>query len=221
MRLALATLLVNGVALLPRSARAETPEMPSTDYRLGAAERARLLHGQRVERPLEAVGLEGHYVGGLSYVLVRASVAEALAVLSDPLKLAKVLPRTRRVTLLWRSGLDARVELEQGTSLIRAVYSVRLTYELRAGVLRFWLDGSRPHDIDDLFGFFRVTRFDSERTLVTLAAMVDVGDGLSRLFERSVEHAILKTPGRLRDAIEKRLRRSERATAAPSPAAGR
>jgi hypothetical protein len=199
----------------PRSGRGEE-QAPSTAHQLLPAERSGLGHGERVERPLESSGSGGRYVGGLSYVLVRGSVAEVFAVLRDPRNLGKVLPKTRRATLIERSALGARVEIEQGTALVRATYTVRLSYDVDANTLRFWLDPGRPHDIDDLWGFFRVTRFDSKHALITLAAMVDVGDGLSRLFERSVQRVLLRTPSHLRDVIQERGRKSESGFA-PTP----
>jgi hypothetical protein len=69
-------------------------------------------------------------------------------------------------------------------------------------MLRFWLDTSRPRDIDDVWGFFRVTRFDAQRNLITVAVAVDVGSGLPRLFEGRVQALVLRTVSHITGFLE-------------------
>jgi hypothetical protein len=75
--------------------------------------------------------------------------------------------------------------------------------QVKGHTVRFWLDPSRPHSIDDVWGFFRATRFDSEHALVAVGAAVDLGSGLIRmLFESRIQRSILRMPRRIRDTVE-------------------
>jgi len=165
-----------------------------------APEREALGRGEVVTRPLEFERGEEQYVGGIAMGLVPAQPEDVLGALEDAGSLAALLPRTKRVTLV-ELGPDARrVELVQGNSLVEATYTVRIVPEGRPGRLAFRLDRSRPHDIDDVYGYFQVERFDDHRSLVTVAAAVDVGSGLTHLlFARKVQDVILSTPYVMRD----------------------
>jgi carbon monoxide dehydrogenase subunit G len=176
---------------------------PAADA-LSRVERARLLSGETITRPIALERGEQRLVGGVSYQLVNASPAEVLAALMDVSSLPGALPRTKSAKLVDTSGRSARVELVQGNSIVEATYTVHLVRESE-DLLRFWLDGTRPHDIDDVWGYFRVKPFDGERTLVTVGVALDVGPGLVRmLFEDRIQRVILATPGHIRDFVEQR-----------------
>jgi hypothetical protein len=71
-------------------------------------------------------------------------------------------------------------------------------------VVRFWLDPSEPHSVDDVWGFFRATRYDDQRSLVSVGALVDLGPGVIRmLFEQRIQRSILRMPNRIRDTVER------------------
>jgi hypothetical protein len=71
--------------------------------------------------------------------------------------------------------------------------------------LRFWLDKKHPHDIEDVWGYFRAEPFDGGRTLTTVAVALDLGPGLMRmLFEDHIQRVILATPERIRAVVEPR-----------------
>lgn len=169
------------------------------------AERRALLMGDTVARPLVFERHAARYVGGVSYQLVRASPRAVLSALSDVKELPFMLPHTQAARELGRSGRKARIELRQGNGLVSATYTIRACVRWERGEIRFWLDPSRPHDIDDVWGYFRVQPFDAARSLVTVAVALDLGPGLARLlFEGRIQDAILATPGRIRDFIEPR-----------------
>jgi len=84
-------------------------------------------------------------------------------------------------------------------------YTVRIERSAQRSELRFWLDSSRPHDIDDVFGFFRVEPFGEGKSLVTVAAALDLGLGFTSLFfSDAVERSVLSTPGQIRNYVEPR-----------------
>ena len=170
---------------------------------LDADERAALLSGDTVSRPLEFDKNGGSYVGGVSYQLVRAVPAEVLAAVMNVPELPNLLPRTRRATRIDGDEQRTRVELEQGNSVASATYTVLLTRQ-SPGEVRFWLDARRPHGIKDVWGYFRARPF-GDQTLVTVAIALDVGPGLVRLlFEDRIQRLALETPRHIKDYVEPR-----------------
>ncbi len=199
----LAPLLVAAALLSLAPARAAGPE-PSTPPDLTAPERQALLGGETVARPLHfSRGADGDYIGGVSYQVVKASPMRVLTALADPDALTRALPRTERATLISREGRSARLELVQGKAPFLATYTVKLEQTASGDGIRFWLDPTRPHDVKDVWGYFRVTPFGKNKTLVTLAVALDLGPGLARLLlSDRVERLILRAPGKIREYVE-------------------
>ena len=164
------------------------------------AERRLLAAGDVVTRPLEFERGDFHYVGGIARVVVRASPERVLAAIHNVQALRSILPNTKQAALVDEKGPARRIELLQGSSFVEAKYTVELSPDGRPGELGFRLDRSRPHDIDDVYGYFKVERFDDEHSVVTVAAAVDVGSGLTELlFGKKVQDVILSTPYKMRD----------------------
>lgn len=179
---------------------AALPVKSGADAALATPERNLLAAGGVVSRPLDFERGDAHYVGGVTAGLVPASPERVLAALRDAAALEEMLPRTKRVSLVDSQGDSRRIELLQGNRLIDATYTVRLTPTDAPGEVRFQMDPSRHHDIDDVYGSFKVQRFDDKRSLVTVSAAVDVGSGLTRmLFGKKVQDIILSTPQVMRD----------------------
>ncbi len=102
-------------------------------------EKQELAAGAMVTRPVEWEPAEGvRFVGGVSYVVVDGPPEVVLRALSDYANLKHVLPRTRRSDVVARNGNETVVELEQGTSLVSATYSVVVARE--GNSVRFWMD---------------------------------------------------------------------------------
>jgi len=174
---------------------------PGEEERASQGERHdALARWEIVTEPLE-FERDGHwYVGGVATGLVKATPDQILAALGDVEALAEVLPRTKRATLIDARGTTRRLELVQGNSIVEAKYTVVLSASESPGRMEFQLDRSRPHDIDDVYGYFTVTPFDDERSAITVAAAVDVGSGLTHaLFGRRVQDVILSTPYAMRE----------------------
>src|SRR5262245_27823127 len=150
------------------------------------------------------------YIGCIPYQIVRATPEEVLGALATPAELPRLLPRTKSARLVDHSKEGARVELTQGTSIVEATYTVHVK-RVGADELQFKLDSSRPHGIDDVWGYVRARPVDGNRTLVTVAVALDVGPGIVRmLFEEKIQRAILGTPRQIKDALEpKKLARAD------------
>jgi hypothetical protein len=171
-----------------------------------------------VTRPLDFQRGGSHYVGGIATGLVPATADRVLAAMHDVAALRAMLPHTKQVALVDSAGPSRRIELLQGSSLVEAKYTVELSPDGRPGEIGFKLDRSRPHDIDDVYGYFKVERFDDERSVVTVAAAVDVGSSFTIfLFGKKVQDVILSTPHSMRDYFS----HAEPAAGAPMVAANR
>ena len=185
------------LALLSRPAHAA--DGPA--FSLG--EREALLSGDVVSRPMHFDTAAGSYVGGLSYSIVNAPAATVLVALSNVENLPQALPRTKSARLIDVQGTEARVELVQGKGALEASYTVRIARVPGRSELRFWLDSTRPHDIEDVFGFFRVEPFGEGRSLVTVAAALNLGSGVASLFfSDAIERTELSAPRQIRDYVE-------------------
>lgn len=213
---ALATALATLAACaLPPAVTPEDPPLVEADAELARSpglseEQHRSLRaGGRVEELVELERRGQRYVGGVAYVLVRAEPGQVLDVISQLDTLSLILPQTRNTRVVDRTGNRVRVQIEQGNSVVSTTFTVCFELQPRAGgddahLVRFWLDPSQPHGIDDVWGFFRATRYDAQRSLVSVGALVNLGPGLIRmLFEQRIQRAILRMPNRVRDVVER------------------
>jgi carbon monoxide dehydrogenase subunit G len=184
----------NGAALPAKSAA------PASDQPLENVERALLASGRVITKPMQFERGSSTYVGGMASGLVAAPPDRVFQAIQEPDALLAMLPRTKKVTLVDSTTSSRRLELLQGNSFVDATYTVKLVPSDKPGELTFQMDRSRHHDIDDVYGYFKVERFDDKRSLVTVAAAVDVGSGLTNLlFGKRVQEVILSTPYAMRD----------------------
>lgn len=189
---------------LATTAQAEpTPARAPTKQTLTAGEQGALHAGRMVSRPLSFEQAGGRYVGGVSYQVVDAEPEVVLAALSDVANWPDALPRTKSARLLDSANGLSRVELVQGGSFLDARYTVMLE-RADTETIRFWMDPSEPHDIRDVWGFFRVKALPGGRSLITVGAALDLGDGLPRLFEDKVARMMLRAPRQIRDFVQPR-----------------
>jgi hypothetical protein len=213
----LGLLLLVGACALPPAVTPEDPPLAETTEGeplpvpagLNAEQHRTLRGGGRVEQFVELERGGQRYVGGVAYALVRAEPGQVFEVLNGLGTLSDVLPQTRSTRILERSGNRVRVELEQGNSMVSTTFTVFFELEPPDGrfdprVVRFWLDPSQPHSIDDVWGFFRATRYDDTHSLVSVGALVNLGPGVLRmLFEKRIQRSILRMPNRIRDTVER------------------
>jgi len=215
--LVIATLLSFGLACaLPPAVTPEDPPLAEPTEEglpvpkgLTEEQQRTLRAGGRVEQFVALDRAGKRYVGGIGYTLVRAEPRQVFEVLNELATLSDVLPSTRNTRILDRSGNRVRVELEQGNSVVSTTFTVFFELEppdtrFDPRVVRFWLDPSEPHSVDDVWGFFRATRYDDQRSLISVGALVDLGPGVLRmLFEQRIQRSILRIPNRIRDIVER------------------
>lgn len=213
----LAAATLSSGCVFPPAVTAEDPPLLDEDQKvplkaggLTPEQNETLRSGGRVEEFVELDRQGQRYVGGVSYALVRAEPSQVFDVLNRLATLSDVLPSTRSTRVVDRTANRVRVEIEQGNSMVSTTFTVFFQLEppdeaiSDPHVVRFWLDPSQPHSIDDVWGFFRASRYDAEHSLVSVGALVNLGPGVIRmLFEQRIQRSILRMPNRIRDTVER------------------
>jgi hypothetical protein len=132
------------------------PERLASAESLTSAEIRCLEQGGELRVPLDLDLPQGRYFGGTVYKrLFYCSVDDVMAVAANPGTYTSILSTTQEARVISRSGRDVQVYLRHGAGLIRVSYVVRVRRE-SSNLLRFWLDPSEPHDLDDGWGSLRV-----------------------------------------------------------------
>jgi len=166
---------------------------------------ARIERGETVVLPQTLDDGGRRYVGGVTYTVVDMSPDELMALFDDVDAYTRVLPRTKFAQRVPSRGRDMFVELHQGNALIDAAYTLQMHKDPARREVRFWLDPTRPHAIDDAWGYFRydvvggpgdpAAAAVSSRILLTYAVLVDMGSSVLRsLYEERVRAAMLGVP---------------------------
>lgn len=192
-RAILGGLALGAGATLVRSAAAD-PLTPSEKEALG--------RGETVRRPVDADLEEGTYIGGVSYAVVGAPAAFVLAMLHEVATYRSILALTLEVTDVGEKGGDKLVYFKHGGSLGTAGYTMRIQKADRGGVIRFWMDPTFDHEIDDIWGFVRVEPLGPASCLATYAVLCDLGGLFRVLFGERIRKHALDTPGHLRRVAE-------------------
>lgn len=201
MRLLATALLTTALVAAAPAARADALTSVETD---------RLLRGETVVRSQELDRGARHYVGGVSYQVLDAAPGDLEAIVDDVATWRRFLPKAREVQRVGALEGDDLVEFTHGSTLLSVGYTMR--FHRDGNVLRFWVDRSRAHDIDDAWGYLRAEPLPDGRTLLTWGILIDMGPGLLRnLFESKVQAMALTVPARVRDVLAERAARGERA----------
>jgi Polyketide cyclase / dehydrase and lipid transport len=203
---AVVLLVAAGLAGLLQTATAQADDLTTAEAEL-------LRSGHTVSRPQALFRGDRRYVGGVTYTIVSADPREVAALLSQVEAWRRILPNTRSARTVGAAGDDRLVEVTHGSALIQVTYTMRLHRDEQG--VRFWMDAARPHDIEDVWGFFRAEPIAGKKTLVTYGILIDMGPGLLRdLFEDHVREAALSVPDRVRGLLlERSAARHERLVA--------
>lgn len=147
-----------------------------------------LQNGQLVTQPASFRHGDGKYIGATTHVRTLARPAHVLDRIYDIAALPSWLPFNHGAKVVGGSGDDLVAELLQGVEPFIARFSVRVTR--RDPVIRWALDTGRPHDIEDLWGYFTARPFGPGRSLMTTGIAVDLGSGVLRMLEKEI-HRVL------------------------------
>jgi hypothetical protein len=193
--------LLLGLALWPHS-RAEA--LTSGARAFSTEEERALRAGELVVRPTEVVRGDARLMGGLSWQLVSAPAERVWRAINDVRTYPRFLPAVEEARLIEQNGIEQRLFIRHRVGFVNASYFVLATPDVAAGRMRFRLDRSRPSSIRDAFGELRVTPYPDGRSVVSLAILADVGEGLvAGLVRSNVHQWMLRVPTQLKKYVEK------------------
>jgi hypothetical protein len=177
---------------------------------LSPQENDKLVRGETVARAQDLQRYGRRYVGGVTYKILDASEDDLESLLLDVSAWRRFLPKTRDAQRVGNVGVDPLVRVTHGSALVQVGYTLRVHRD--GNVVRFWMDPTRSHDIEDVWGFFRAEALGDGRTLVTYGILIDMGDGILRdLFEPRVRQLALDVPDYVRDVVAERQARGRHA----------
>jgi carbon monoxide dehydrogenase subunit G len=176
----------------------------SSDSRTFSAEEEQSLRaGQLVVRPTEVVRGGARLMGGLSWQLVTAPPERVWRAMTDVRAYSRFLPAVEEARFVEQSGADQRIFIRHKMGFVGASYFVLATNDAENLRVRFKLDRSRPSSIRDAFGELRVSAYPGGRSVVSLAILADVGEGLiAGLVRKNVHEWMLRVPEQLKKFVE-------------------
>jgi ribosome-associated toxin RatA of RatAB toxin-antitoxin module len=177
---------------LPRARASESREFSSE-------EEAQLRAGKLVVRPEERHVGRARLLGGMSWQLIDATPSRVWRALTDVRAYPRFLPAVEQAQLMESNGSRESLFIRHRLGFITASYWVNAVLEATHGRLRFKLDREHPSSIKDAWGELRVTPFEREQSVVSLAIMTDLGDGLvAGLVRANVHEWMLRVPEQLK-----------------------
>ena len=176
----------------------------SSDSRAFTAEEEQALRsGQLVVRPTEVVRGGSRLMGGLAWQVVDAAPSRVWQVMTDVRAYPRFLPAVEEARFIDNSGADRRLFIRHRMGFVGVSYFVLATNDAASGRVRFKLDRSRPSGLRDAFGELRVSSYPNGRSVVSLAILADVGQGLiAGLVRKNVHEWMLRVPAQLKKFVE-------------------
>lgn len=176
----------------------------SSDSRAFSAEEEQSLRaGHLVVRPSEVVRGGARLMGGLAWQVVRASPERVWRAMTNVRAYPHFLPAVEEARLIDASGGEQRLFIRHRMGFVSASYFVLATNDTASYRVKFKLDRSRPSSIRDAFGELRVSPFPGGRSVVSLAILADVGEGLiAGLVRKNVHEWMLRVPEQLKKFVE-------------------
>ncbi|MCH2109815.1 MAG: hypothetical protein MK135_10820 [Polyangiaceae bacterium] len=157
----------------------------------------RLRKGQLVRRWLKQSSTEGRAVGALSYQVLEGTPRDWLSQLVELDTLSVALPKVKLVEEVYGSPTERHIRILHQSGPFRGEYTVLMNWNLSQGIARFWMHPGYHADIQDLWGFFRVSEWEAGRSLISFGFFFRAPAGLGFL-ENSVRRSVSKAPQRLK-----------------------
>lgn len=198
--LVLAALLVAIACLYPQNGASAL----TSDSRAFTAEEEQLLRsGELVVRPTDFVRNGARLMGGLAWQVVRASPERVWRAMTNVRAYPRFLPAVQEARFVDLSGGDQRLFIRHKMGFVAASYFVLANQDAASNRVKFKLDRSRPSDLRDAFGELRVSPYPGGRSVVSLAILADVGEGLiAGLVRKNVHEWMLRVPAQLKKFVE-------------------
>lgn len=192
--------LIAGVALLGFAAIASAQQL---DDRLTERDRARLARGELIIRRTAQRRGALQLIGGTSFQVVNVSPELAWRALHDAARFGKMLPGASESRQTFHRGNDRGIVVKHGDGAVTASYRLRLNYIEPSRVLMFQVDDRSPGALRAGWGFLRIQRWTSTRTLVSFGVLADVGNGmLAGALRPRVHDWMLRVPRTMKRFLE-------------------
>ncbi|MBX3275564.1 MAG: SRPBCC family protein [Sandaracinaceae bacterium] len=167
------------------------------------AERRALVGGELVRRPVTRVEGPFRFLGGTSYMRVRAPRDRVFAELLDTTAYPRLIPGVAEARLVEDAGDRRVVYLRHQVSFVSAAYHAVARVDRPARSIRFDLDRSRPNDVRAGRGFITVDAYRGDQSIVTWGVMADPGSAiLGGVFGGVIADWILLVPWCVRGRLE-------------------
>jgi len=168
-----------------------------------ADERRALRAGELVRRPSARSEGPFRFLGGTSFIRVRATRAQTFEELLDVRAYPRLIPAVVEARMVEDHGDRRVVYLRHQLSFVTAAYYVNVRVERGAHTVHFELDRSRPHDVRAGRGFLTVDPYRGDESIVTWGVMADPGSAvLTGIFGGVLRDWILKVPWCVRGRLE-------------------
>lgn len=176
---------------------------------LSAQEQAELRAGKlvvrRTARRLNGVPM----LGGLAWQRIRARPDVVYQTLIHVPSYPQLLPAVESVRLVPEAP-PFTVFVQHRLGFIRGSYYVRTQRDAAHRTLRFRMDHEYPSSIRDAWGELQVTPYGRDESIVSLAILADLGDGLMlEVIRDNIQTWMLRVP----ELIKRHVERSVRAAA--------
>jgi hypothetical protein len=170
------------------------------------AERTELLKYKSITRAAEFTHGGRRYLSGLSYQIVDMNAAELYGLFKKAdHTLPRALPGTYKAKFVGTHGALPLVQLVHGNAMINGGYTVIWQPDDSVREIRFWMSQERPHDVQDIWGYFRIQDFGSNKALVTVALALDLGNNSSlTTHEKRIHKMMLKSARYVRKFVDRR-----------------
>jgi carbon monoxide dehydrogenase subunit G len=201
---ALTALLVVVVVVVCWQADGTARALQSGARDFSSQEQDQLRSGKLVVRPAEVVRSDRKLLGGLSWQVINATPAHVWKVMNDVRAYPRFLPAVDEARFVEQLGSEQRLFVRHRMGFVSASYFVLLTADAANGRMRFRLDRDRPSSIRDAFGELTVSAFPDGQSVVSLAILADVGEGLLAGVVRShIQEWMLRVPEQLKRHVDR------------------
>jgi hypothetical protein len=142
-------------------------------------------------------------IGGTSFQVIDAPPDAVWRAVMDIGRWTHFVPQAVETRSVSRRGHHQTVFVRHVQGPVDASYYLRLQAANETRMARFRVDGTRPHDIREGWGFFIVAPFGETKSMVTFGVMADVGSGLiTGLVRPRVHEWMLRIPDQLKEWVE-------------------
>lgn len=168
-------------------------------------EKALLAAGKAVRKPMEKSGVDGFY-GGSGFTVINAPSDVVWEAIRDWNSYSKVFPNTVDVQEVSRKNGKSLVRMELGHKLLSVSYHVEVDTNRDENKISFHLVKSRPHDIEEAKGYWKLFPQEGGTTLVAYVVAVQVPMGVVNLLgdnmSSKLSRGLLNLPRNLRKWVE-------------------